>query len=690
MFKERKKGVTIVALVVTIVVLLLLAGVTISVLFGENGLISKAKQASKEYESASHNEANFINFLQNYVTSIGGGSSSSNSSGEENNSSSGGNESGGEGENWKDIEILYEPTTPRNTSNGPDRYGIARGPITVTLKYGNTNLINRSRYQYKIGNGIWQDAAQTYVMEITENTQIKARYFDGTIGYKETSINITNVDNKGPNNFIPQITNTTTKEITVKGEAIDPSGIKGYCFSKDDGAHWTELQESNTYTFEELTTGSYYLRIKAIDRAGNDTVTEPINASTMTVPTAEGNIELTQSWENEVASVALKQNITGYNMQYRIGENGEWKNYEKPVNAELNQKVYARLSDGINYGKEIYLQIKDELRPTAPDIQVTSGIQGQNNWYTGEVTLKIKNGTDSESGVEKTTYQVTGVGAISETTIPTDGVIKITADGISTVTCYTYDKAGNKSPASTMEIKKDAVAPVVSLAVTSTTTNSITVKATANDVSSGLAKKDTYQYYYKKASDGQYTLAKTTSESNFTYEGLEQTTQYHMYVVAYDEAGLKTQSANAVQVTGTVPDGAGNITLTPKWNQGNCYVTAETTTQYSIQYQIGETSGTWKEYKNSVEVDLNQTIYVRLWDGTNGGNTASLKVVDSTAPSVPKIEVLSGSLGENNWYTSNVEIKITAGEDTQSGVTKTTYQVIGAGETVSYTHLLYC
>ena len=47
--------------------------------------------------------------------------------------------------------------------------------------------------------------------------RIKARYFDGTIGYKETSINITNVDNKGPNNFIPQITNTTTKEITVKG-----------------------------------------------------------------------------------------------------------------------------------------------------------------------------------------------------------------------------------------------------------------------------------------------------------------------------------------------------------------------------------------------------------------------------------------------------------------------------------------
>ena len=41
----RKKGITLIALVVTIVVLLILAGVTISTVFSENGLIQKAQEA---------------------------------------------------------------------------------------------------------------------------------------------------------------------------------------------------------------------------------------------------------------------------------------------------------------------------------------------------------------------------------------------------------------------------------------------------------------------------------------------------------------------------------------------------------------------------------------------------------------------------------------------------------------------
>ena len=45
--KKRQKGITLIALVVTIVVLLILAGITISLVFGSNGVIQKA-QDSKE------------------------------------------------------------------------------------------------------------------------------------------------------------------------------------------------------------------------------------------------------------------------------------------------------------------------------------------------------------------------------------------------------------------------------------------------------------------------------------------------------------------------------------------------------------------------------------------------------------------------------------------------------------------
>ena len=42
---KKNKGITLVALVVTIVVLLILAGVSINLVLGNNGIIAKAKDA---------------------------------------------------------------------------------------------------------------------------------------------------------------------------------------------------------------------------------------------------------------------------------------------------------------------------------------------------------------------------------------------------------------------------------------------------------------------------------------------------------------------------------------------------------------------------------------------------------------------------------------------------------------------
>ena len=51
MFKGEK-GITLVALVVTIVVLLILAGVSISLVVGQNGMITKANESKKAQEKA--------------------------------------------------------------------------------------------------------------------------------------------------------------------------------------------------------------------------------------------------------------------------------------------------------------------------------------------------------------------------------------------------------------------------------------------------------------------------------------------------------------------------------------------------------------------------------------------------------------------------------------------------------------
>lgn len=53
---KKEKGITLIALVVTIVVLVILAGVSISLVLGENGIIGKAKQASRGIEEETAKE----------------------------------------------------------------------------------------------------------------------------------------------------------------------------------------------------------------------------------------------------------------------------------------------------------------------------------------------------------------------------------------------------------------------------------------------------------------------------------------------------------------------------------------------------------------------------------------------------------------------------------------------------------
>ena len=60
---KTEKGITLVALVVTIVVLLILAGVSINLVLGNNGIIAKAKDAETKSAEASQNDLKGMNAL---------------------------------------------------------------------------------------------------------------------------------------------------------------------------------------------------------------------------------------------------------------------------------------------------------------------------------------------------------------------------------------------------------------------------------------------------------------------------------------------------------------------------------------------------------------------------------------------------------------------------------------------------
>ena len=67
----QEKGITLIALVVTIVILLILTGVTIATVAGDNGLFSKAKQATVEYEKEALKEEMRLAILDKQIENSG-------------------------------------------------------------------------------------------------------------------------------------------------------------------------------------------------------------------------------------------------------------------------------------------------------------------------------------------------------------------------------------------------------------------------------------------------------------------------------------------------------------------------------------------------------------------------------------------------------------------------------------------
>ena len=115
--KEREKeiftnrGITLVALIITIIVLLILAGVSLSFVFN-GGILDKAQQAVNEYKNASEKEQNILEQIDEYIKSeIGEGTG------------------GG-------TDVPEEPDVPAVDSNG-----LAKEDTTITTDDPNVQIV---------------------------------------------------------------------------------------------------------------------------------------------------------------------------------------------------------------------------------------------------------------------------------------------------------------------------------------------------------------------------------------------------------------------------------------------------------------------------------------------------------------------------------------------------------------------
>ena len=112
---KQEKGITLIALVVTIVVLLILAGVSVNALFGNSGIIEKAKEAQNKMNQATQKDLDAINELNNWIDGKINGSSGGNTTG--------GNTTGGDDTSTtQKISTLVGKVVDKNTK-AEDAYG---------------------------------------------------------------------------------------------------------------------------------------------------------------------------------------------------------------------------------------------------------------------------------------------------------------------------------------------------------------------------------------------------------------------------------------------------------------------------------------------------------------------------------------------------------------------------------------
>ena len=616
--KEKKKnqenGVTIIALVITVIVLLILAGISIASLTGDNGIINKSTEAKKETEISQYQEKldiikhqeymndytmNLDEFLDKYAEAV-----------KKDEMFVEAKEVTADHTNKIVIVVTkegyrFEVTADEVTYVGEDGDGsgnVEIGKVKVTIitepenwtngkvKVKITSNVTGITKEYSIDEGASWNIYENEIEVERNGTTIQAR---GKNAKGETTGAVTkrieNIDRLSPNEFTPTVksgknkititSSTTDKEATnVDGK----SGIKGYKFSKDNGANWTELKTVGTYTYEGLKGGiEYPIKVKAIDNAGNEVESNVVNGvpeEEIIVPDAEGKITIQKNpsnWTRGPVKVQMTTNEADCKIQYSY-DNSSYTNYSNEIDIVENKTIYARLEKGGKTGKS-------------------------------------------------TTYKIDNI---------------------------------DKLPPKDFEGR-----------ITNKTSNSITVEATTTDAEATQTDGSSGIRGYKFSKDNGASWTEEQSEGRYTYGRLASSTQYNILIKAIDNAGNEKTSKVVQGTTEEIPSGVINFSYEPsEWTNKDVTVTISADiSDYTLQYSLDGKQ--WNNYDKTSKVLMkdNGPVYARLTDGIKYSTTATGNVnnIDRIAPTG------SGTVSIESQATNEATIKITA-TDRESGIASIT------------------
>ena len=403
MYKRNNRGITLVALVVTIIILLILSGITIQGIT-HNGIFSNAKQAELE-----NKRAQIVEYLR--------------------------------------LKVINEQT------NNP--FGSAEEIITATRD----NILENIKDLKEIGKEVIVEEMSTeedgeivdvYFYVVVDGdvykVDLNGQNFIGELGKFSPIIKLKSISNT---------TNSITVEVTTKRN--EGGKLEYYIKSEDEEEY--KLIETSTeekYTYEGLEQGKKY-NVKIIAVAKNNKTAEVVGEQTTgsIVDLTEANAKFTYSpsnWTNTDVVATASTDVTGFTIQTST-DGTTWSNTSSQTRA-TNGSIYARLWDGTNAGGMLTGNItKIDKTPATVSISATatgtstgtlsavvddkeSGLS-QIKWEWGTTTNYGNTATDTYA-----TMNGSGTGTIGSTT-KTKSLTGLSAGTTYYVRITAYDVAGN-------------------------------------------------------------------------------------------------------------------------------------------------------------------------------------------------------------------------------------------------------
>ena len=252
---SNQTGITLIALVVTIVVLLILAGVSINAIFSENGIIKRAKDAQNKMDQATQNDLDSINELNNWIDG-------------KTNGTTGGGTTGGDANpsTTSKISTLVGTVVDKNTK-AEDAYGnkitipkgfkvLANGTATESASYTYSgDNIPAVQDGIVIENGtdgnqfVWVPVGTIKNKNNTTNTITLGRYeFDSNTGAlkSNTPVQVASVEN-------------CTQEVTINTNYKELSVFRAGNSATDSTAQNATARNLEEFISTTLANGGYYI-----------------------------------------------------------------------------------------------------------------------------------------------------------------------------------------------------------------------------------------------------------------------------------------------------------------------------------------------------------------------------------------------------------------------------------------------